>query len=133
MERDEERLVNGVSDYTVCYQLAKALTFVYLTIIISWNASELGKSANVHIAILALSLVGIFVVPFPRMYLEYKWFSLKSEGGSKYRDFRTHSGVIFCNIMNLMFFIILYALIDEKYHLTYFGSFLRAIISSWSD
>lgn len=76
--------------YSTCYITAKFLILLYAVLFWFWTLSDIGHNANLAVAIIALAFVAIVIVPFPRLYLEHKWWLLCDKDGSQYHDIRSH-------------------------------------------
>lgn len=77
---DKEReLRRELADFSYCYVWAKFLILMYAINIWIWQLSPAGAVQNMHAAIFALVVVGVFVLVIPRLYLSSKWHNLKSE------------------------------------------------------
>ncbi len=111
--------------YSVCYLLSKVLILVYAALIWSWGASNIGNSANVDEATAILAIIAIVVVPFPRLYLEHKWWRFTGREGSRYNDIRNHPTIIISGICNTIFYLLIFYLL--KQHIQ-FSKFLDPIL-----
>lgn len=78
--RFDELLVK-LETFTVVYFCAKALVFLYMLNFYIWADSPLNKSDNVLIAQIAITVIGVFIVSFPRYAIEYEWHLYKWRSG----------------------------------------------------
>ena len=73
-----EKLRMQLETFTTAYLIAKLLAAIYMVNAFIWKASPLGSSSNILVAGLALTIIGVFFISIPRMYIELKWFQLAS-------------------------------------------------------
>ncbi len=82
----EKRLKKELSDFSYCYVWAKVLVLVYGVNIWIWQVSPAGNVRNVHSAIVALVVVGMFFLVVPRLYLASKWYRLKHTYAQRWNE-----------------------------------------------
>ncbi len=115
----DNKLAQSLNEFAWCYTLAKLIVVFYALNIILWKMSPLGSVANVDIGVVALSLVGILVIPFPRLLLEYRWhkfkYGWKGPSGPKYKDTRSHRQMILSRVSNAVFFTLIFYVIEDRY------------------
>jgi len=70
-----------LSSFTEAYMLAKLLTGLYMINVFLWEKTALGKTDNLIIAALFISLIGVFFVSIPRYFLELQWHKYKYRSG----------------------------------------------------
>jgi len=67
-------LRRNLSHFTEAYIVAKALCFIYILNIFTWNYSELVVTKdNLSMARGILAVMALFFISFPRYFVEYKW------------------------------------------------------------
>lgn len=71
-----EALQVKLESFTRAYLLTKGLAAAYAVNVVVWAVSPLGKTDNLLLAQIALTIVGVFFVAVPRQYIELKWFEL---------------------------------------------------------
>ena len=54
-----------------------------------WAFSPLGKTENLLIAQIALTIVGVFFVAVPRQYIELKWYELWQKSSKSFQYVET--------------------------------------------
>lgn len=92
-----EILKSKLYTFTEAYLVTKVIIACYVVNIYIWAGSPLGKGVteNFEIAIILLAIIGVFLVSFPRYYVELQWYKLKlrsKEGVEldlRYEDLRT--------------------------------------------
>jgi hypothetical protein len=119
------------SHFTVCYLLAKILVLLYAALIWSWGASEIGKSSNVDEATIILAIVAIAIVPFPRLYLEHKWWRFTKRDGARYNDIRNHPTIIISGLCNTIFYLLIFSLLKNHLHIPDILKLSKPILSTF--
>jgi hypothetical protein len=126
---DDDRLASELSEFCWAYCLAKGLILFYALNQLIWGLSPLGKVQNADIALVALAFIGLLVVPFPRLYLEYKWFKRLPLAGDKYKDLRNHQQAILSQIMSFVFIFIIFYVLDERFQFhSAFWAFAKSVL-----
>jgi hypothetical protein len=119
IEASDRELAETLREFEWCYTLAKIILVFCVFNIILWKISPIGSVANVDVGIIALSVIGIFVIPFPRLFLEYRWhkfkFDWKGPTGQKYKDMRSHNQIIWSKASNFVFFGLIFSMLEERY------------------
>jgi hypothetical protein len=115
--------------YSVCYLLAKVLMLVYAALIWSWGASDIGRSANVDEATAILAIIAIIIVPFPRLYVEHKWWRFTGREGARYNDIRNHPTIIISGICNTIFYLLIFSLLKQHFQLSKLFDFIKFLFS----
>jgi len=90
-------LKEKLSIFTEAYIITKGIIACYIANIWIWAASPMGKGVteNFAIAVILLAIIGVFLVSFPRYFVELQWYKLKlrAPGGlglnHSYEDLRT--------------------------------------------
>lgn len=124
----DQRLLTELSNFSHCYIWAKALLLVYAVNIIVWQISPAGQVANVHAAIFAVIIIGVFFIAIPRLYLGSRWHHFKldyltentEEANSdvdkfEYTDIRSTGIKKTSIILNLVYGIIFAAVLGRQY------------------
>ena len=80
-----------LESFTKAYLLTKGLAASYAANVFVWAVSPLGKTDNLLLAQIALTIVGVFFVAVPRQYIELKWYELWQNSGEpfEYSETRT--------------------------------------------
>lgn len=126
---DDERLASELGEFCWAYCLAKGLILFYALNQLIWGWSPLGDVQNADIAAVALAFIGLLVVPFPRLYLEYKWFKRLPLTGDKYKDLRNHTQAILSQITSFVFIFIIFYVLDERYRIhSLFWAFAKSVL-----
>jgi hypothetical protein len=143
----EKRMKMDLSDFSFCLIWAKWLCLFYAINIWIWQISPAGQVKNVHAAIVALALIGLFFLIVPRLYLGSKWHRLKNAyaerwnelsmsarrtsdiGEVEYRDFRSGDLQKMSWIIDFAFVGVLGKVIFDTYGLSIAGilEFLQTI------
>lgn len=103
-----------LSAFTEAYIVTKFIIACYIVNIWLWADSPLGQSTkeNFIIALVLLTIIGVFLVSFPRYFVELQWFKLKLRSvnevqGSnldlKYEDLRTFRIKNIAHILDYLF------------------------------
>jgi hypothetical protein len=131
---DDDRLASELSEFCWTYCLAKGLILVYAVNQLVWGWSPLGNVQNADVAAVALAFIGLLIVPFPRLYLEYKWFKRLPLPGDKYKDLRNHPQTILSQIGSVAFIVIIFHVLDERYTIhNLFWIFVKPILGRLSS
>lgn len=72
-----DRLRKIMTEFTLAYLCAKLLAAVFILNAFTWKMERPEGSLNFLLMLVLLSTVGIFVVSFPRYYVELEWFQFK--------------------------------------------------------
>lgn len=76
-----EELQVKLETFNSVYACAKALVFLYMLNFFIWAESPLNNTDNLLIARIAITVIGVFVVSFPRYAIEYEWHLYKWRSG----------------------------------------------------
>ncbi len=94
--------------FTTAYLLAKLLAATYMVNAFIWKDSPLGQTSNLIVAGLALTIVGVFFLAIPRLFIELKWFqyaTLASPGpddDDAYRDIRPRHVKLWAHVLDVL-------------------------------
>lgn len=67
----------ALAPFTLAYLFAKIMVAACMLLFYFWKASPLGATRNVLVALVVLTLVGLFFVSFPRYFVELQWHYYK--------------------------------------------------------
>lgn len=93
------KLKNHLTQFVYGYLIAKALVATYMiNILYTWPVSNPTESTNFVAAGILILLIGLFIVPFPRYYIQMRWYEFakqRAEAGfgdyPSYQDLRTEN------------------------------------------
>lgn len=97
--------------FTEAYIISKGIVACYVVNIWVWADSPLGKGItdNFAFAVVLLALIGVFLVSFPRYFVELQWYKLKLRSSSKieidtsYEDLRTFRVKNIAHLLDYLF------------------------------
>lgn len=127
-----QELRDQLETFTTAYLLAKILAATYMFNAFVWKASPLGTSSNIVVAGLAITVVGVFFIAVPRLYVELKWFQYavvvaRSETSrDPYEDIRSPGVRLWAHVLDVVLiggFVSKFWDLDAKLHgfLTWLG------------
>lgn len=126
LEFDE--IKSKLSTFTEGYIVTKGIIAAYIVNIWIWAASPIGQGTtnNLIIALALLTIIGFFLVSFPRYFVELQWYKLKLRASDKeilnksYEDLRTFKVKVIAQILDWIFIggFAFYA-IQKIFELTY--------------
>jgi len=125
---DSRKLAHALVGFCWCYCLAKFLIATYSVNVLIWRHSPLGNVPNVAVTVIALAVIGLFFIPIPRLYVEYKWNKLLSARGERYKDIRIHEQITLSQVANAIFAVIVLGLIEERLNITGLGGIIKHFI-----
>lgn len=107
-----------LTSFTESYLLAKLLCGVYILNIWIWGFSPLGRTTNIDVASIALAVMGLFFISFPRYYVELMWRDYEVKSGRKKKpaepqDIRSAKERLSVNVVD--------SLLISTFVLNYFG------------
>ena len=89
-------LRDALEPFMRVYLCSKGFVMVIMLNVYTWAGMEARGSLNMAILIVVLGLIGLILVPFPRYYVQLKWYEfniLKAQAGQNitpaYEDLRT--------------------------------------------
>jgi len=131
IEAQEKRLIATMEDFAYSYVVAKLLILAYALNILIWQISPAGKVANMHSAIAALLIIGLFFLVFPELYLNRRWYwkklhYLKSAMVSdkqgdidiEYQNLRPKKYRRFAMVLDLISSALLFLILKSQYDVT---------------
>nr|WP_321486092.1 hypothetical protein [uncultured Draconibacterium sp.] len=100
-----------LSTFTEGYIVTKGIIATYIVNIWIWIASPIGKGTTINliIALALLTIIGFFLVSFPRYFVELQWYKLKLRATDKdilnksYEDLRTFRVKIIAQVLDWIF------------------------------
>ncbi len=100
-----------LSTFTEGYIVTKGIIAAYIINIWIWAASPIGKgtTSNLIIALALLTIIGFFLVSFPRYFVELQWYKLKLRASDKdilnksYEDLRTFKVKVIAQVLDWIF------------------------------
>lgn len=72
-EIDLKEFKNSLRYFTIAYLFAKITACAYIVNFYIWKNSPLGETSNLFAALIAITIIGVFFVSFPRYYVELQW------------------------------------------------------------
>ncbi|MCO6360765.1 hypothetical protein [Roseivirga pacifica] len=104
-------LKEKLSMFTEAYIITKGIIACYIANIWIWADSPLGKGVteNFAIAVILLTIIGAFLVSFPRYFVELQWYKLKLRVPEKleldttYEDLRTFRIKNIAHVLDYLF------------------------------
>lgn len=104
-------LKEKLSMFTEAYIVTKGIVACYVANIWIWADSPLGKGVteNFAVAVILLTIIGVFMVSFPRYFVELQWYKLKLrvsdqvELNTSYDDLRTFEIKNIAQILDYLF------------------------------
>jgi len=93
------KLKDHLSQFVYGYLIAKALVATYMiNILYTWPVSNPTESTNYVAAGVLILLIGLFIVPFPRYYIQMRWYEFAKQRAEEgfgeypsYQDLRTEN------------------------------------------
>ena len=110
-ELDFNTLKTKLKMFTEAYIITKGIIACYVANIWIWADSPLGKGVteNFAIAVILLTIIGVFLVSFPRYFVELQWYKLKLrmpddlELNRSYEDLRTFEIKNIAHVLDYLF------------------------------
>lgn len=98
---------NHLSQFVYGYLIAKALVATFMiNVLYTWPISNPTESINYWAAAGIILLIGLFIVPFPRYYIQMRWFEFaKKRANAGYGDYPSYQDLRTETIQGLSLFL----------------------------